>query len=136
MATESATRGTGDPAGTAALVRRAWAEALGHDEFTDDDHFFQVGGHSLGALQVVRELGTALGRRISVRVLFRNPTVLSLAEALAADACEPFPRTADTGTVATPGTAGSAAVTGRPAPSAVVTPSPAVSVAATGEESS
>lgn len=85
MATESATRGTGDPTGTAVLVRRAWTEALGHDEFTDDDHFFQVGGHSLGALQVVRELGTALDRRISVRVLFRNPTVRALAEELAAD---------------------------------------------------
>lgn len=86
MATESAISGTGDPTETAALVRRAWAEALGHDEFTDEDHFFQVGGHSLGALQVVRELGTALDRRISVRVLFRNPTVGSLTEALGADA--------------------------------------------------
>lgn len=133
MATESATRGAGDPAGTAALVRRAWAEALGHDEFTDGDHFFQVGGHSLGALQVVRELGTALDRRISVRVLFRNPTVRSLAEALGAD--EPLQRTTDTGTVTTPGTA-PATVTARPAPTAAGTASPAVSVAATGEEGS
>ncbi|MEU8792436.1 acyl carrier protein [Streptomyces sp. NPDC048643] len=134
MATESATRGTGDPTGIAALVRRAWTEALGHDEFTDDDHFFQVGGHSLGALQVVRELGTALDRRISVRVLFRNPTVRALAEELVADAPEPLPRTTDTGTLTTPGTKVPADVTARPAPSAAVTPSTAVSVAATGEE--
>ncbi|MFJ3306331.1 acyl carrier protein [Streptomyces sp. NPDC086549] len=84
-ATESATRGTDE---LTALVRQAWAGALGHDEFTDEDHFFQVGGHSLGALQVVRDLGAALGRRISVRVLFRNPTVSGLGQALAVDAPE------------------------------------------------
>ncbi|MGW7545625.1 acyl carrier protein [Streptomyces sp. NPDC054770] len=82
MATESATRGTG---GLTALVHRAWAEALGHEEFTDEDHFFQVGGHSLGALHVVRELGGALDRRIPVRVLYRNPTVRGLADALTGD---------------------------------------------------
>ncbi|MER7839733.1 acyl carrier protein [Streptomyces sp. NPDC096040] len=82
MATESAARGAGE---LGALVHQAWAEALGHDEFTDEDHFFQVGGHSLSALQAVRDLGAALGRRIPVRLLFRNPTVRGLAEALAAD---------------------------------------------------
>jgi hypothetical protein len=86
MATESATRGTGE---LTALVHRAWAEALGHDEFTDEDHFFQVGGHSLAALQVVRELGIALDRRIPVRVLFRHPTVRALTEALAAEPSGP-----------------------------------------------
>lgn len=87
-ATESTTRGTGE---LTALVHQAWADALGHDEFTDEQHFFQVGGHSLGALQVVRDLGAALGRRIPVRTLFRNPTVHGLAEALAADAAEGSP---------------------------------------------
>ncbi|MEU1179858.1 phosphopantetheine-binding protein [Streptomyces sp. NPDC005820] len=82
-ATESETRGTGE---LTALVRKAWSDALGHDEFTDEDHFFQVGGHSLGALHVVRDLGEALGRRIPVRTLFRNPTVCGLAQTLAADA--------------------------------------------------
>ncbi|MER7982991.1 MULTISPECIES: acyl carrier protein [unclassified Streptomyces] len=136
MATESATRGTGDPTGTAVLVRRAWSEALGHDEFTDDDHFFQVGGHSLGALQVVRELGTALDRRISVRVLFRNPTVRALAEELAADPRGPLPRTADTGTGLTAGTAVPADVTADPQPSSAVPAAGAVSVAVAGEERS
>ncbi|OIJ62567.1 acyl carrier protein [Streptomyces mangrovisoli] len=91
-ATESATHGTGE---LTALVHRAWADALGHDEFTDEDNFFQVGGHSLGALQVVRDLGAALARRIPVRVLFRNPTVRYLAEALAAADTPEAARTAD-----------------------------------------
>ncbi|MEW2045137.1 phosphopantetheine-binding protein [Streptomyces sp. NBC_00377] len=84
-ATESGTRDTGE---LTELVRSAWADALGHDEFTDEDHFFQVGGHSLGALHVVRDLGAALGRKIPVRVLFRNATVRGLTRALAADAPE------------------------------------------------
>ncbi|MDR6979097.1 acyl carrier protein [Streptomyces sp. 3330] len=84
-ATESDTRGTGE---LTERVRTAWADALGHDEFTDQDHFFQVGGHSLGALQVVRDLGADLGRKIPVRVLFRNPTVGGLAQALAAESPE------------------------------------------------
>ncbi|WP_416981277.1 acyl carrier protein [Streptomyces sp. T028] len=82
-ATEPETRGTAE---LTELVRKAWAEALGHDEFTDEDHFFHVGGHSLGALHVVRDLGAELGRKIPVRVLFGNPTVRGLAEKLAADA--------------------------------------------------
>ncbi|MGW2640704.1 phosphopantetheine-binding protein [Streptomyces sp. NPDC001348] len=71
-----------------ALVHHAWAEALGHDEFTDEDHFFQVGGHSMGAVQVVRRIGAALGRRLPVRLLLRNPTVRGLAAALAAPAAD------------------------------------------------
>ncbi|MFJ6834166.1 phosphopantetheine-binding protein [Streptomyces sp. NPDC091209] len=81
-ATESAAHGTSE---LTALVHRAWAEALGHDEFTDEDNFFRVGGHSLGALQVVRDLSAALDRRIPVRVLFRSPTVRALADVLTAD---------------------------------------------------
>lgn len=86
MATEPATRGTGE---LAALVHQAWAEALGHDEFTDQDHFFRIGGHSLGALQVVKEIGAALGRRIPVRTLMRNPTVRGFTEALANESAAP-----------------------------------------------
>ncbi|MEU1518623.1 phosphopantetheine-binding protein [Streptomyces sp. NPDC005811] len=82
-ATESQTHGTG---GLTALVRKAWADALGHDEFTDEDHFFRIGGHSLGALHVVRDLGAELDRKIPVRTLFRHPTVRGLAETLAAGA--------------------------------------------------
>ncbi|MEU6556738.1 phosphopantetheine-binding protein [Streptomyces sp. NPDC046915] len=85
MATEAAVHGTDE---LTALVHRAWAEALGHDEFTDEDHFFQVGGHSMGAVQVVRLIGTALGRRLPVRLLLRNPTVRGLAAALAAPAAD------------------------------------------------
>jgi hypothetical protein len=67
------------------LVRRAWAEALGHDDFTDKDSFFHVGGHSLAALHVVRVTGEAVRRKVSVRLLLVHPTVSDFARVLTTD---------------------------------------------------
>ncbi|MFD8262598.1 phosphopantetheine-binding protein [Streptomyces griseoluteus] len=81
MATQAAVQGTD---ALITLVHHAWADVLGHEEFTDDDHFFQIGGHSLDAVEIMRRLGDTLGRRLPVRLLLRHPTVRSLAAVLAA----------------------------------------------------
>ncbi|MFE4462579.1 amino acid adenylation domain-containing protein, partial [Nocardia tengchongensis] len=49
-----------------------------------DDDFFELGGNSLNATQVVARLGTAIGARVPVRALFEHPTVAELANLLAA----------------------------------------------------
>lgn len=67
-----------------ALVRRTWAGVLGHDRFTDDDHWFSVGGNSLGATRIVAALGRELGTRLPVRLLFDHQTVATLAAAVSA----------------------------------------------------
>ncbi len=64
------------------LVRAAWVEALDHDDFTDDESFFSVGGHSMLAMTMVRKLGRTLGRRIPVRTFFDHPSVAELAAVL------------------------------------------------------
>ncbi|MFD8412334.1 MULTISPECIES: acyl carrier protein [unclassified Streptomyces] len=69
----------GTTADLAARVRTAWARGLGHDEFHDDEHFFEVGGHSMCAVRIVRALKTELGIPLTVRDFFAHPTVAGLA---------------------------------------------------------
>ncbi|ROQ57392.1 phosphopantetheine binding protein [Streptomyces sp. 840.1] len=67
----------------ASLVRTAWTESLGHDEFHDEENFFLVGGHSMCALRIVRTLKRELGAPLTVRQFFAHPTVTELAAFLA-----------------------------------------------------
>lgn len=64
-------------------VRARWVEALEHDRFSDDDDFFDVGGHSLLIADIMAKLGALTGRRLSLRLFFDNPTVNELTDALA-----------------------------------------------------
>ena len=59
-----------------------WAEVLNTREFGIHDSFFDLGGHSLQATQVVARLRRALRAEISLRSLFEAPTVAALAEAV------------------------------------------------------
>ncbi|WP_331730364.1 amino acid adenylation domain-containing protein (plasmid) [Kitasatospora sp. NBC_00070] len=65
-----------------ALVAEAWREVLGHDAFTADSHFFEVGGHSLLAAQLAAWLEPRLGSRPALRTLFRHPVLADQARAL------------------------------------------------------
>lgn len=64
------------------LVRDGWRQGLGHEDFRLDDNFFNVGGHSVKALRVMKSVNAALGTRVPVRLFFENPTVRRLAEAI------------------------------------------------------
>jgi acyl carrier protein len=66
-----------------ALVRATWADVLDHERFTDDDDFFEIGGHSLLIADIMAQLGAQTGRRLSLRLFFDHPTVNELTDALA-----------------------------------------------------
>jgi len=61
-------------------VMDIWRKILDHNEFSTDDSFFDVGGHSL----VATELATALEKEFSIplaaEIIFDRPTVNNLVE--------------------------------------------------------
>ncbi|OZI20445.1 hypothetical protein CAL26_23395 [Bordetella genomosp. 9] len=61
----------------AARVRAAWSRVLPHST-ADDSHFFQAGGHSLMAMQLVAALNQDFGLQLSASTLFAQPTLAAL----------------------------------------------------------
>ncbi len=66
---------------TEELLASIWAEVLGVPRVGVHDNFFDLGGHSLQAVQVAARVSKALGRTVPVKALFLYPTVASLAAA-------------------------------------------------------
>uniref|UniRef100_UPI0035A24B17 phosphopantetheine-binding protein n=1 Tax=Nocardia amamiensis TaxID=404578 RepID=UPI0035A24B17 len=70
-----------------------FADVLSQDRIGIDDNFFDLGGNSLVATQVVARIGAAFGTQIGVRALFETPTVAGIAaraeNAAPADASRP-----------------------------------------------
>jgi phthiocerol/phenolphthiocerol synthesis type-I polyketide synthase E len=67
---------------TKAAVRDAWTAALETDRIGDDDSFFDLGGHSLLGAKAMASLSRTYGQRLTLRLLFSNPTVRLLAAAI------------------------------------------------------
>jgi len=55
-----------------------WQEALGVDSLGPDDEFFELGGDSLSAVQLMRRVRERFGVQLSIGVLFDCPTVRAL----------------------------------------------------------
>jgi acyl carrier protein len=55
-------------------VHRSWAESLHREDISADDDFFRIGGHSMRAMQVMRQLSRQLGVRLPTQLIFDNRT--------------------------------------------------------------
>lgn len=76
-------RERGEPADAReALVLSLWEELLPGVRIGVRDNFFEIGGHSLLAVQMVQRLGQITGRRIPLAALFADATVTHLARVL------------------------------------------------------
>lgn len=63
-------------------IAKIWTSVLGTDDISVTDNFFDIGGHSLLAVQVNARLSEALGESFSLIDIFRFPTVRSFASYL------------------------------------------------------
>src|SRR6185503_19042508 len=61
------------------VIAGIWKEVLGVGRVGVHDNFFELGGHSLRATQVLGRIRGVLGVEISLKELFRRPTVEGLA---------------------------------------------------------
>ena len=64
------------------MVAGVWESILQGSEFSIDDNFFSLGGHSLMALQVTSRLRELLYQEVPLRAVFDTPTVAGLARYL------------------------------------------------------
>lgn len=60
-------------------ILAVWQEVLGCDTLGIDENFFDLGGHSVLAVELIRKLNARVGGKWRLRDLFENPTVEGLA---------------------------------------------------------
>ncbi|NEO49225.1 MAG: amino acid adenylation domain-containing protein, partial [Moorea sp. SIO4A3] len=65
---------------TQKVLAEIWAEVLGIEKVGIHDNFFDLGGHSLMATQVVSRCRHAFGNELTLSILFELPKVAELAE--------------------------------------------------------
>nr|WP_257236599.1 amino acid adenylation domain-containing protein [Nostoc sp. 'Peltigera malacea cyanobiont' DB3992] len=68
---------------TEEVLADIWAKVLRLEQVGIHDNFFELGGHSLLATQVMSRVRQAFQIEISFQLLFENPTIATLAEAIA-----------------------------------------------------
>ena len=67
---------------TEELLHGQWRELLGIDEVGVDEDFFQLGGHSLMAMQLISRIRRATGKDLPISALLEGSTVRQLARRL------------------------------------------------------
>lgn len=65
---------------TETLVADLWSEVLKVDKVSRHGNFFQLGGHSLNAGQIISRLHVATGRELNLSDFFESPTVTGIAD--------------------------------------------------------
>jgi acyl carrier protein len=69
---------------TESLIAKIWSQILGVEQVGVYDNFFDLGGHSLMATQILSRLRNVANVEIPLRAMYENPTIANLAEAVEA----------------------------------------------------
>lgn len=67
-----------DEASIEARLREMWCAAFGVESVRPDENFFELGGDSLTAVDLVEEIRRGLGVNVGIAVIFDHPTVAEL----------------------------------------------------------
>jgi amino acid adenylation domain-containing protein len=67
------------------LVAEIWQDVLGLKEISIYDNFFEIGGHSLAAIQIMTRIEKETGKRLPIATLFESSSIQSLALLLQMD---------------------------------------------------
>lgn len=62
------------------IIREIWEEVLKRKDFGDNDRFFEIGGNSLRAIQVISRIRSRLQVDLPLEAIFLQPRLSSLAE--------------------------------------------------------
>ncbi|TRX33014.1 amino acid adenylation domain-containing protein [Flavobacterium sp. ZT3R18] len=72
-----------------------WEEVLGISSIGITDNFFELGGHSLMVAQVINRINKQLGKTISFKAFFNNPSILDLSGELTVNEYVSIPKAAE-----------------------------------------
>ncbi|MBF4488264.1 phosphopantetheine-binding protein, partial [Flavobacterium sp. CSZ] len=75
-------------------LAQIWQDVLKVDQVGITDNFFELGGHSLIMVQVINHIFKELGKSLSFRDFFSNPTIESLAGKLQVSGYVAIPKAA------------------------------------------
>ncbi|BDU23177.1 non-ribosomal peptide synthetase [Dyella sp. GSA-30] len=64
--------------GGQAVIADIFSELLGHDDFGPNDSFFEIGGHSLLAAHLIKDISDKLGIKAYIRDIYEHPSVSAL----------------------------------------------------------
>jgi amino acid adenylation domain-containing protein len=67
------------------MLMSVWKDALHLRQISIDDNFFDLGGHSLIAIRIIRTIEQKTNRRLPITSLFESPTIEKLARLLEGD---------------------------------------------------
>jgi len=71
-----------DPADATKLILEQMRDVLDNPELGEDDHFFDWGGDSILAAQVMQRLNDETGLELATSLLFAFPSAAELSEAV------------------------------------------------------